>query len=313
MNTFDGYVKTESLILNAWHRIMRTVTFRGAPRMSSLLCRQLLPEKCVTRSSRGFDVCAITTDYNEACALCGCLSRHLINLLHSFLLPGDVFIDGGANIGQFTLLAAQRVGSSGKVIAYEPNPVVASRLRLSCKLNRYDWVSVRQAALGDMVGVMPFYVANNSQLSSLFLVPPRLGNYTKINVGTVRLQDELDIFNIRADHIAIIKLDLEGGEFEALQGMRTILDNSEAPAFLIELNTTARSDGRQVVAYIMELFASLNYKGFIVRARHFHIGDRPPSLASLVSLHSSPLFWVDALFVKTGTRVHQRLAPLIGR
>jgi len=102
-------------LLEAWLMVMRRVVFRGAPRISSTLVRSLLPDRCITRAARGYFMAIHSTEYVEACALCDCLNRHLSNLIGFLLRDGDFVIDGGANIGQFTLLSASIVGgqSSG--------------------------------------------------------------------------------------------------------------------------------------------------------------------------------------------------------
>ena len=292
-------------LLTAWHWVMRQVVFRGAPRISSWLCRWLLPKRCAVRAARGYLIAIHAHDYNEACALCDCLNRHLTNFVHGFLQPGDAFIDGGGNIGQFTLLAASRVGPSGRVLVYEPNPVIAPRLELSCRLNQYSWVTVRQVALGSQSGQVSFYVAENSQLSSLFEFPHRLGPYQEDRCEMVRLDDELAGSDFQAGQLALVKLDLEGGELEALRGMDTLLKADAPPAFMIELNTVCRPDGKQGVGQIVERFRSLGYQGLIIEPQKVYRGYQPPRLRPL---HELPELLADALFTHPGSQVYERLS-----
>ena len=56
-------------------------------------------------------------------------------VLSRVLRPGDTFIDVGANIGFFSLMAARLVGQAGKVLAFEPNRSVCKRLRHACEMN----------------------------------------------------------------------------------------------------------------------------------------------------------------------------------
>ena len=102
-------------LLTAWHWVMRQIVFRGAPRISSWLCRWLLPKRCAVRAARGYLMAIHAQDYSEACALCDCLSRHLTNFVHNFLQPGDVFIDGGGGIlGSLHSWLLQRLGLRGE-------------------------------------------------------------------------------------------------------------------------------------------------------------------------------------------------------
>ena len=72
-----------------------------------------------------------------------------------FLRPGDRFVDVGANVGSYTVLAAAVCGA--RTLAIEPDPDSADGLRDNIRLNKLaDRVTVLQAALGDRDGVAPF-------------------------------------------------------------------------------------------------------------------------------------------------------------
>lgn len=305
-----NFAFVKSRILKIWHMITRCCVFRGVPRISAEICRRFLPKNCVVQSARGYLMAIHAEDYNEACAICDCLSRHLTNFISNFLLPGDKVVDGGGNIGQITLLAASIVGPSGSVVAYEPNPVMAHRLQLQCKLNHFGQVVVRQAALGRQSGQVSFYAAENSQLSSLFEFSHRLGPYQEIRCEVVRLDDELAGPDFQAGQIALVKLDLEGGELEALKGMDTLLKADDPPTFMIELNTVCRPDGKQAVGQIVERFRSLGYQGFIIEPSKVYRGYRPPQLRLLQEL-PEPL--ADALFVRPGSLAYERVSRFVAR
>src|SRR5580765_7707639 len=65
------------------------------------------------------------------------------------LEPGDVFVDVGANIGVFTVMAAKRVGPTGRVIAFEPSPSVIRYLEENVRLNELTNVTVCPLALDE--------------------------------------------------------------------------------------------------------------------------------------------------------------------
>ena len=74
--------------------------------------------------------------------------------LNSFLRPGDVFVDVGANIGLFTLIAAAHVLPTGKVIAFEPTELTYMRLGENIRLNNFSDVDCRKIALSDHAGYL---------------------------------------------------------------------------------------------------------------------------------------------------------------
>jgi ubiquinone/menaquinone biosynthesis C-methylase UbiE len=57
--------------------------------------------------------------------------QHITKVIRSYLKPGAVFIDIGANIGYYTLLSAAHVGDTGKVIAFEPSSNNCALLEMS--------------------------------------------------------------------------------------------------------------------------------------------------------------------------------------
>src|SRR5437879_3937805 len=88
---------------------------------------------------------------SELCRLVHCIDfesteRKFVN---AFLRPGDVFVDVGANIGLFTLVAALRVGSTGRVFAFEPTSETFERLVANVRLNKFTNVSPHRVALSD--------------------------------------------------------------------------------------------------------------------------------------------------------------------
>jgi tRNA G46 methylase TrmB len=85
------------------------------------------------------------------------LKRSLKGYLADYQLrPGDVVVDCGAYIGEFTLYAAEAVGPAGKVIAFEPDPENMKALKANIALNRLKNVTVMEKGLWSRDGVMQF-------------------------------------------------------------------------------------------------------------------------------------------------------------
>ena len=77
-----------------------------------------------------------------------------MDFLGRVLKPGDTFVDCGANIGTYSLVAASIVGPSGRVISYEPSALAVKRLRENVEINGLNSViHVRQAAVGAERGI----------------------------------------------------------------------------------------------------------------------------------------------------------------
>jgi FkbM family methyltransferase len=143
-----------------------------------------------------------------------------IELVRRLLRPGDVFVDGGANIGLFSLVAARSVGPSGKVVAFEPAPATRAALRGNLELNALPWVEVRPDALGARPGTLELvtFTGDRSGLSSFN--PADAAGGRKEQVRVVMLDEALgeEVVKVR-----LLKLDLEGAEYGALQGASGLL------------------------------------------------------------------------------------------
>jgi len=162
-----------------------------------------------------------------------------VELVGRLLSPGDVFVDGGANVGLFTLVAAARVGRTGKVLAFEPGRVTRLRLLENVVLNSFEQVVVMPFALSSHSGEASFRAFDiaGAGLSHLAPADDEAGEVETVALTT------LDAAITPADRrrLRLIKLDLEGAEHAALVGASSILRESQPDIFLeIEPSHLAR-------------------------------------------------------------------------
>jgi FkbM family methyltransferase len=155
-----------------------------------------------------------------------------VELVSRMLSPGDVFVDGGANVGLFTLVAAERVGKLGKVLAFEPGRVVRLRLLENVVLNGFQQVVVMPFALSSQPGEARFRVFDGAGAGLNHLVS---GPHADGDIETVACTT-LDAAIVDGDRsrLQLIKLDLEGAEYAALSGAPDILRESR-PDILLEV------------------------------------------------------------------------------
>jgi FkbM family methyltransferase len=156
-------------------------------------------------------------------------------LIAKFCRPGDTAIDVGANIGQWAVPMAKRVGESGRVFAFEPNPLLAESLRRTFRVNALAHAEAQALALSDGAGEATLHVVNaspegivDSGVSSLERPAP---GSLPVRVRTVALDEFLKGREVR--RIGLIKIDVEGHEARVLAGARATL-REHAPALVIE-------------------------------------------------------------------------------
>jgi FkbM family methyltransferase len=160
-------------------------------------------------------------------------------LVREYLKLGDVFVDVGANIGYYSVIAGGAVGESGKVYAFEPSARIRARLERNIVLNDMSQVSVRPEAVTGQSGIVRLIESRDPANDGLAYVNTN-GSDAGVEVRAVRL-DELTELSERPP--VLIKVDVEGGEPEVFRGATALLGCPDAPTILFESFEIARDAG----------------------------------------------------------------------
>ncbi len=183
-------------------------------------------------------------------------------LLRGLVKPGDVFLDAGANIGIYSLVASRLVGESGQVLAVEASAENFSFLRSNCELSGVKNVRCVQVGLSDQLERLRMacsFYGNKSGNS--FLKESPVGEW----VECLPLQQVLLAEGVQ--RIDGAKFDIEGFEFKVLRPFFETASSALWPRFLIfehNLDLVSKSSGdvRQLLAeagYAVRLIADQNY------------------------------------------------------
>jgi FkbM family methyltransferase len=150
----------------------------------------------------------------------GAYEPELVSLLKKTLKHGMTFLDLGANIGYFSVIAAALVSETGQVHAFEPMPQNLVRLRKN--LEPFHWATAHPYAVGKVTGqVLIHYSDKEAGWASIHDQHP-LGNLPcNSAVSVIRLDDWLQSNSV--NRIDFIKLDIEGSELDALLGAHRAL------------------------------------------------------------------------------------------
>ena len=133
---------------------------------------------------------------------------------------GDIVLDLGANVGYYTLLFAKLVGKNGKVFAFEPDPTNFSTLKKNVEINGYKNVVLVQKAVSNKTGDIHLYLS--SSVSNT--IYNRHDGSKSIEIESVRLDDYFKNVDFKID---FIKMDIEGAEGGAVQGMMNLLKRNK--------------------------------------------------------------------------------------
>ena len=173
--------------------------------------------------------------------------------------PGERVVDVGANIGMLTLHAASRVGPTGIVDAFEPNPACCERIRALLERNRIQQVRLHPAGLSDAPGSLVLSVLrNHTGMGTLAMVDDAAHVTARVDVP-VRVGDEVLLSDGRP--IVMVKIDVEGFETRVLRGMREVLRRYK-PIVTTEIVTAWLERAGSSVAELVELMSGLGYEGY---------------------------------------------------
>jgi len=216
---------------SVWHRVKSINRIQPPPQVRSYQCSDDL----VVQTIHGFRIIVDGKDVSLTPQLVfkGYSELPEENFLKNTVRGGDWVIDVGANIGSFSLLAAQQVGPFGRVFAYEPNPRPVKLMAKSLVMNRtHDRVVQRPVAVGSSCEISEFTfiadrvgdgeVALTDVTGTVFAKTVQtlgLQSATKSKVPCVRLDDEF-----RVDlPIKLLKVNVDGYEDRVLAGAERLL------------------------------------------------------------------------------------------
>lgn len=164
--------------------------------------------------------------------------------------PGMMVVDIGAHIGYFTRIFSKLVGSSGRVVAFEPDPQNFALLQKN--MAGLPNVTLVNAAVSDKKGSIDFYQIEDS--TGCHTTVPTNAPAKKFSVDAIAMDDFSQSF-----FPDVIKMDIEGGEPSALRGMERILTGRRSLCIVMELNPEALGRSGATPAKVI---ASLQEKGF---------------------------------------------------
>ena len=228
----------------------------------------------------------------------GFFEANLTNFLIRFLKSGDTFLDIGAHVGTYTILASKLVGDSGKVYAFEPTPRTFNTLK-------------KNSLIRENIHVYNNAILNEEKEIEFFDYGPKFSAFNtfkkredenisfrdhvqKISVKTIALDNFCKEKNINPN---FIKIDAEGAEYLILNAMEEILKEIK-PVISIEVSNTPElkeNSNRSV-----ENLYSKGYVGYVAASEGFlnkHIIGKEYAYENIIFVHETKLEEVKNLII----------------
>lgn len=189
------------------------------------------------------------------------------------LSPGDLALDGGAHVGRHAFPMAKCVGTTGLVLAIEAHPTLARDLVRRNRKHRLAQVEIVPAALSNQVGRVSFHC------------PTQHAAYSGIRARRYDFDDDVHLIEVEAATIdslladrpslkpKFVKLDLEGGEFRALEGgAATLRSHRPLVVFENDQDRSAENYGYSREEFF-KFFDGIGYELFTLWGQRYHRTD----------------------------------------
>lgn len=275
---------------------------RGKDRLRTTLAPWIRPRTStiVTSVPYGQRLRVFTDEYvSDQIYYYGCFERELVTLLAEALQPGMVFLDMGAHLGLYTVIASSRVGPEGHVYAFEPSAETFALLQENVALNGHTNVECVRAAVSDRGGAAVLYLFGDIRAASSLGRADYTDRTEEISCVTI---DEF--LTARGDLWAdAMKVDIEGAERLALRGACRLLSSPGAPGLIqIELDEKHAVRFGYTTRDVSAMLVDAGYELFVLDDRRLHRLD-----------WDQPLRAVDGIALRRGTTIAEnvmRFAPI---
>lgn len=195
-----------------------------------------------------------------------------IAFVRTQLSPGDTAIDIGAHQGAFTYWMQKKVGPRGHVIAFEPQPEMATLLNRTKEAFRMRNVTIVNAGLSAEPGKLTMHRPGNAPSACATLQASDWEGGESFTVSVETLDSYCTVHDLRP--IKFIKCDVEGHELSVFRGAENIL-REDRPVLLFECEE--RMQGGDAMQNVFDFLLSLGYQGaFFRNGRQWPLEDFRP-------------------------------------
>ena len=162
----------------------------------------------------------------------GSYEKETTALFKRLITPGMVILDIGAQRGYFTLLSSKLSGNSGRVYAFEPFAPVFTELRQNVERNSgSENIVLVQKGAGAVTKSQSYFIPS----ASIFPVKHEDVHADSHLVSTIDIVRLDDYFRDMISPIDFVKIDIEGAELQALDGMQEIIRRNPSLVLVIEI------------------------------------------------------------------------------
>jgi FkbM family methyltransferase len=233
--------------------LLRPYSFRGKARLLHTLCPSQGERE---QKIFGYRMRLDLSDFIQRSTYLGTFEPVESAQVKGYLKEGMTFVDVGANVGYYTLLAASLVGKSGRVFSFEPSPYAFGRLQETITQNDLSNIRIECSGLSDRAGELELFMPIRNGNHTPTMVPNDGGSPIKVPIRT--LDEYLEAEKIH--HVDLLKVDVEGFEPNVIGGASAHMKRRKIHAVLCEFNQEWLTANNSSVDALYELMLGFGYK-----------------------------------------------------
>jgi FkbM family methyltransferase len=178
-------------------------------------------------------------------------------LMKENVAEGNTVLDIGANIGIYSILLSRLVGKTGKVYAFEPDPITVEYLKKNIRLNKCENVIIVPVALSSQNGKITLLKPEGSGDAFNYISHTNRGNTSEAFIDSLKLDDYVDQTGIKK--IDFVKIDVEGAELLSFTGAKNVLEKF-TPKIIMECYEPYLNRFEHTVADVIIYLHQFGYK-----------------------------------------------------
>ena len=178
--------------------------------------------------------------------------------LDKFLNVGDTFVDLGANEGYFSIIGGKIVGRKGRVISIEPQSRLQNIINKNIKLNRISNVELFQLCISNKVGKEKIYLSPDLNTGSSGVLKKQKYKVVYESVDSMTLEDLINKLQIKK--VDLIKIDIEGSEYEAILSSKKLFEDKIIKNIALELHPKFLKKRNLDIDHIVNFLNEAGYK-----------------------------------------------------
>lgn len=178
-----------------------------------------------------------------------------------YLQAGDTFLDCGAHVGLFSMIAARRLGNNGRILGIDPNPLCRDFYESNLIASGFPNFDIFQLALSDQDSESKLFLGKEG-MSAFSSLSPGIIEHPEISadallVKSTRLDKLLDELNV--EQVSLAKLDVEGLEISVLEGAKNSILSGKLPVWMIEFTESNAISSNTSTKQLWDKLEALGY------------------------------------------------------